>query len=172
MKTVEEICNNREEAFLEHYYKKYDRPGFPPAWMIIQCVSFGTLRQILSNFRLIGDKKKVCKIFKKPPFIIESWLECLRYTRNICAHHGRLWNRWFVFSPKRDRNINIACLAHTFCEQAYIILSLLQDIDIKKCKQWNTDLYQLFEKYPQVPFRKMGFNQSWKQDPFWKRLLD
>lgn len=42
----------------------------------------------------------VSNIFGYHPRVIESTLEPLRYTRNLCAHHSRIWNRWFLYAPK------------------------------------------------------------------------
>ena len=39
-------------------------------------------------------KKKVSEHYKLPhPYILESWMYSIGDVRNICAHHGRLWNR-------------------------------------------------------------------------------
>ncbi len=168
MKVVDKICKKKEEIFLKHYFKKYTHPKYPPSWMMMECLPFGTLGQLLKNIRSISDKKEICRIFDRPPIIIESWLDSLRYTRNLCAHHSRLWNRWFVVAPKHANNDVIPCPKRSFCEQAHIITRLLKTIDETKCIEWKIKLCNLFERFNQIPIMQMGFKNDWRQDPFWE----
>jgi abortive infection bacteriophage resistance protein len=168
IKIVDVICKKKEEAFLKHYFKKYNHPKYPPSWMIMECLPFGTLGQLLKNIRSISDKKEICRIFEKQPVIIESWLDSLRYSRNICAHHSRLWNRWFVVAPKHAHDDIIPCPKRSFCEQAHIIVRLLKAIGKTKSLDWKSKLCNLFEKYSQIPIEQMGFNKDWRQDSFWE----
>lgn len=93
MRNIQKIIKDKHEVFLEHYYNTYDAPEHPHIWMIMETLSFGGCSKLFSNLKHVGDKKKIAKIFNQAPTIIDSWLETLVYTRNLCAHHSRLWNR-------------------------------------------------------------------------------
>ncbi len=162
--------NHNHEAFLAQYYKNYTEPKLPPSWMIIQCLLFSTLIALLKNILAIKDRKAICKIFGQPPVVMDSWLNSLRYTRNICAHHARLWDRWFVIAPKYLYNEVSNYKIRSFYAQAYIIFKLLRAIDPIKALEWQVKLFNLFEKYLEVPIAQTGFHENWQQDPFWENV--
>ena len=100
---------------------------------------------------------------------IESSLEPLRYTRNLCAHHSRLWNRWFVYTPKHLHDLGtLVSKPNTFHIQAFLIDKLNEAIS--PGSKWKERLFHLFEKYSQyIPFELMGYQPDWKNDLFWKK---
>jgi abortive infection bacteriophage resistance protein len=84
--------NKRRDIFIEHYYQTYSSPDMPPSWMVFEAVSFGTISFAYKNLAH-PEFVSVCASFGLPHPILISWLHSLNYIRNICAHHGRLWNR-------------------------------------------------------------------------------
>jgi len=54
--------------------------------------SFGTISVAYANLAP-AEFSVVCKSFGLPHDVLKSWLHSLNYIRNICAPHGRLWNR-------------------------------------------------------------------------------
>ena len=38
-------------------------------------------------------RKQMGRAYEISQSQLVSWLHCLAYVRNVCAHHGRLWNR-------------------------------------------------------------------------------
>ncbi len=48
-------------------------------------------------------KGKVASTFLVNEGVLESWMLSLNSTRNICAHHGRLWNRILPIKPLMPR---------------------------------------------------------------------
>lgn len=167
MNEINDICDKKKEESIKHYYSKYDEPLYPPSWMIIECLSFGRCTSLFRNLSSSADKKLICEIFNYYPTVIESSLESLRYTRNLCAHHARLWNRWFVFSPKIFKAFgSFKTSSHTFHETLYVISKLHNKISPKSL--WKDRLHALFMKYdPDVPFHLMGFAKNWENDQFW-----
>lgn len=165
---IKEICGGRKEDFLKHYYAKYNDPMYPPSWMIIECLSFGKCTSLFRNLSKLEDKRIASNVFGYHPRVIESSLEPLRYTRNLCAHHSRLWNRWFVYAPKHLNAFgNLGSEPNTFHMQAFLIDKLNEAIS--PGSKWKERLFHLFEKYSQyVPFEFMGFKSEWKKDLFWK----
>jgi abortive infection bacteriophage resistance protein len=98
MNSIEEEVDRSEEEFIKHYDRKYDDPYFPPAWMTLEVLSFGTLSKLFSYLDGKADpSKRIAKAFGLPnPYILENWLHSLSVLRNCCAHHSRIWNRRFM----------------------------------------------------------------------------
>lgn len=168
IKEIKKICKDKKEDFLKHYYEKYHHPNYPPSWMMMECLSFGKCTSLFNNLKELKDKKMISKVFGYHATVMISVLEPLRYTRNICAHHSRLWNRWFVYSPKHFESLNnLYCPQNTFHMQAFVIDKLNEAISPGTL--WKKRLFNLFEKYSKyVPFHMMGFQNDWRNDYFWK----
>lgn len=92
-----EARRSRDE-FIRHYSEKYE--GFPklPLWMCTEVFSFGALSKMLKYVKE-PMCREVAKTYDIQPKVLESWVHSLSVLRNICAHHGRLWNRMFGVSP-------------------------------------------------------------------------
>ena len=82
------------ETFIKHYKESYGDPEYPPSWMSLEVSSMGLLSKIFKNL-----KKEKCKdiitdnLGLKDVDILTNWMHCFSVLRNICAHHGRIWNR-------------------------------------------------------------------------------
>ena len=167
LQQVNDVCRRQEDPQIKQYYHQYCHPEFPPSWIIIENLSFGACVTTFRNLKLLSDKKAICEIFGYHPTAIESWLDALRYTRNLCAHHSRLWNRWFVVAPKLSYLYGDQFhKERSFYAQAIIINRLLQVIS--PGSQWQAKLYALFNKNDLVPIYKMGFIENWHDDLFWE----
>lgn len=170
MKNINKIIKDRQEVFIEHYYNKYKSPTYPPIWMMTETLSFGSCSKLFSNLKQVSHKKKICKMFKRAPTLMDSWLETLVYVRNLCAHHARLWNRWLVTAPIIPKDVSnhleMTKSNRKFIAVAYIISELLKEVAPKSA--WKEKLMGLFEKYESYPGVAMGFKKDWRSDPFWK----
>lgn len=171
MRQLDQTLNSSHDIFIKHYQANYDTPKYPPIWMIIETLSFGTCSKLFNNLSLLTLRKKISRQFRQHPTILASWIQSLTYIRNICAHHARLWNRWLVNSPMLPKNES---MKHAFLTKkeyrfhliAYVILKLLEIVDPEL--NWKKSLYDLFNKYPSCPGIEMGFQEDWQNDPFWK----
>lgn len=84
------------ELFVVHYKKRYTTPFLPPVWVVVETLSLGALSRWFSNTADTKAKAAVAKGLGIPTVeILEGVLHVLTPVRNICAHHGRLWNRQF-----------------------------------------------------------------------------
>jgi abortive infection bacteriophage resistance protein len=155
-----------QETFIRHYYSHYDFPDYPPSWMIIECLSFGLISKLFHNLADRSVRKQIGDVFGQFSETMKSWMQCLTYVRNLCAHHARLWNRTFVIQPVNVPRHLEKKNQGSFYAQAYIISKLLDKI--APGNHWKARLYQLFEKYSAVSISKLGFLDDWKNDPFWK----
>jgi len=169
-KEIKSLCGDKNsEGSINHFYKKYNDPHFPPSWMVFEYLSFGKCTSLFRYLKYHQDKSEICKIFKFHPNIVESGMESLRYTRNICAHHARLWDKWFVYKPRYLKELaKVNCTPGTLKEQ--IALLMLFHMAVSPHSFWKDRLFQLFEKHmtANVPLKLMGFNSEWKQDALWK----
>lgn len=174
MEEIHKHINRSKENFIKDYLKTYDSPKYPPTWMIMECLSFGMVSKIYSNLKEVTCRKLIAEHFKQSHKTVKSWMRSLSLTRNICAHHGYLWNRKFENSakdPDAPRNAkkdeeDFPFDRNRFVMQAYIIIQLLDVISPNH--HWKTSLKKLFEKHEGNFFPdEMGFPTDWKSSPLW-----
>ena len=85
------------ETFIAHYRTHYQEPFLPPIWAVVETMSLGTLSRWFKSTRDTEIKREVARCLKMPTIeTLEQVLHALTPVRNICAHHGRLWNRRFT----------------------------------------------------------------------------
>ncbi|WP_165482826.1 Abi family protein [Legionella gresilensis] len=171
-KEIELLCGRgKTEGSIQHFYKKYHSPEFPPSWMLFEYLSFGKCTSLFRYLKDHQDKKGISAVFNQHPNIVESSIEALRYTRNICAHHLRLWDRWFVYKPRRIKELTDANCAPGTLKEQIILLNLFHKA-ISPKSLWNERLYQLFEKHmtPLVPIHLMGIDSNWRNDLIWNAI--
>lgn len=171
----EQLHNNRAETFIQHYCKKYDRPENPPSWMSVEVMYFNQLSQICMGLKQRADINGIALYFALPPKKFCSWLHCINYVRNICAHHARLWNR--------DLNIIPECLSFSrklewisnpdkakrskiyyfFCMLNYMLQT------VNPTSPFKARLKQLLKEYEsEVSLNAMGFPEDWENEKIWE----
>jgi len=85
------------EVPVEHYRRKYTAPFMPPLWTATELMTFGELSRWFAATKDPKIKSAVARDLGLPSReVLEGTLQLLAYIRNICAHHGRLWNRHTV----------------------------------------------------------------------------
>lgn len=105
---------NREESrssetFVEHVTAKYGGPL--PIWVATEIMSFGTLSRLFSGMPST-QKNRIAAAFgivdavpNGDGSLAGNWLNHLRYIRNTCAHHARLWNKNLTVQLAEPRGI-------------------------------------------------------------------
>lgn len=161
------------ETFIDHYKKKYNNPVEPPAWMSLEVSSFGLLSLMFRNLKLGKEKKAITKYYGlNDVSILESWMHSLSNIRNICAHHGRLWNRRLTAHIKLPNHHQ-----HTFIKnykilpyKVYSTLCCIQYIlnIISPGCTFKERLIQLMNNCPLAQEKEMGFPHGWQNEPLWK----
>lgn len=86
------------EDFISHFNDKYS-DEYPPAWIVAETLSLGTLCHMYKNLSDKTLKKKIAMKFNLQPKVFESWIMTIAGVRNICCHHSRLWNRGLKLKP-------------------------------------------------------------------------
>ncbi|MGG5171527.1 Abi family protein [Pseudarthrobacter sp. J1738] len=77
---------------LEHYRITYGTPELPPSWLMVETLTVGQLASTFRNLRLRADRTAIAGRIGLTARLLESWLQTYVRVRNVCAHHGRLWN--------------------------------------------------------------------------------
>ena len=172
LNSLDREVSRSKEDFIKEHFNNYDKPEFPPAWKTLELVSLGTLSKLYYNFADNKVKKNVAREFNLPQHIVlESWMRSLAALRNYCAHHARLWNRYFNATPQlsvrlrgnwiNNHQIDSNKLYAVLCCIAYWLDSLGRGSDFKK------QLNALLGTYPSVDTAAMGFPIDWNKEPLW-----
>ena len=144
-----------KETFVKHFKEKYSQEDLP-IWMVVETISFGTLSKLYTMLSP-QTEKLILNGIDLPSFVFKNWLHVFSYVRNISAHHSRLWNRQFVIKAKMPRHKKefkgmINDRFYTFAMMTTYILNTINDtFDFEK------ELNKLFEKYPNIDKKAMGF---------------
>jgi abortive infection bacteriophage resistance protein len=165
-----ELARSTEE-FIKHYKSKYTSPVRPPAWMSLEVISIGVLSKIYENLKNSLEKRAIAAHFGVDRVVLESWMHSLSHVRNICAHHGRLWNRTLKQIPKLPTNPQFQWLNSNNINQnrlfATLSISLYLLNIIAPGHSFKVGLKNLLLQFPSIPIRNMGFPNNWETDPLW-----
>lgn len=176
------------EQFIIHYRNKYtSAPLEPPIWMVVELLTFKEVSTLFSNLRQAKDTQRIEAHFGWKYPILKSWFRSLSDLRNLCAHHGRVWNREFGSRPEMPKRIptgwaNVPDAIPTGSKtnpyqtinprrrlyfQLVVIESLMRVVCLES--RWTERLADLLERNPQVSKTHMGFPVGWDQEDFWMR---
>lgn len=168
------IIKRRQESYARHYALNYSEPTLMPGWAMVEELTFGSLSRLYSGLAKHQDQKAISTVFSLHVPLMASWLHVLTVIRNICAHHGRLWNREFGVQPMlpKDKSIQWPVYLkrqakHTRVIVGFAIIHYLM-LQISPQSRWHKELEMLLEAYPFVPKEPMGLIKGWNEDPFWK----
>jgi abortive infection bacteriophage resistance protein len=171
----------KKENFIRHYIANYTKPELPPSWMMIEMLTFGDLSSLYSAIKHVGTRKQIAKNLGLQAEVLDSWLKTFRHVRNICAHHGRLWNRELGLSLKIPTSESVLWLKEPvklligsvrYEKRIYSVLIAIQTFlyRINPKSSWAKRLKELLEQN-NVSKVYMGIPEEWYKDPFWKNSL-
>lgn len=162
-------CN---ETFIDHYNKKYTDPSEPPAWMSLEVTSIGLLSLLFQNLKSCLEKKAVTHHFGLlSNDILENWIHNFCNVRNICAHHGRLWNRRISIHLNIPKNtalpfiINKNIIPYKLYATLSAMLYCMKIINPESTFQ--KQLISLLQVCPNGQLKEMGFPKDWEKEAFW-----
>lgn len=94
------------ETFIAHYRRQYGDPYLPPIWAVVETLTLGALSRWFKATKDTEAKHEVAKSLSMPTIeVLEQVLHALTPVRNVCAHHGRLWNRRFTLQLPRIKRL-------------------------------------------------------------------
>ncbi|QNE36936.1 Abi family protein [Leifsonia shinshuensis] len=163
------------EDFVQHYVEKYDSKL--PVWVATEVMEFGQLVRLFGLMR-DDDQSLVSKdIAQVSGAVFGRWMKVANYTRNLSAHHARLWNRRLTYkvgripdnaadlihlneAPESRQRIYAACVVLAFLVRA-----------IRPEARWAARLVELLDTFPNdlpvSPERNMGFPAGWRSLEVW-----
>ncbi len=168
---IGEEYERSDEAFVHTFRSKYTDP-LPPAWMIMEIASFGTLSILYKNLKPGREKRAIAHHFGLSDSVLETWLHSIVYLRNICAHHTRFWNRELSIRPqipvvpRKTWFYNTAFSNNRSYFMLCMIRYLLQTVN--PATRFPAKLKDLLRQYPEVDIRVMGFPENWEQEVLWQ----
>lgn len=159
-----------DEVFIDHLTQKYAE-ALPPIWAVSEVMSFGLLSRWYKSLRVNSVRKAIAARYQVYPDVLESWLQHFTVVRNNCAHHSRLWNRWFdrvaLMIPKRHAVLEGEFFApKNKLYNSLLVLAFLMRT-ITGDDSWKQSLLTLIDANLTVPLADMGFPENWRTMAIW-----
>lgn len=169
---LEKEFNRSDDAFAIHYRDKYDSPKLPPVWMAAEVMSFGLLSKFYSNLKTRADRKAIADPFALDEAVVTSFAHHISTVRNICAHHGRLWNKRFTVKmtvPKYPGKLPVAMrdADPRYLHNTLVMLDYLLAL-IAPGNEWKKRLVARLDSCPLADPASMGFPADWRASAAWK----
>lgn len=167
------------DDFVKHFKKKYPQSPMP-IWMAAELWDFGLLSKLIYGMKDIyvapiaqGYAIHTYKTFR-------SWLHVLNIVRNICAHHGRLWNRVLTVLPyPRGSEIPLLAELRTYqvpANRLFAVLCIIQYFmgQISPNSTWKQRVKEHLSQLPESPYISpvaLGLVDGWSDWHLWKTKL-
>jgi abortive infection bacteriophage resistance protein len=169
---LEKETRNSSDQFIAHYKNKY--LGFPtiPIWMLTEVMSLGALSRLYRGLRRNADKQAISTRFDIHQRRLGDWLHVLTYVRNVCAHHGRLWNRQLAIRAEKTKDLDWLPPKTPRRDRIFYVLLILRGLmrTTKNGGDWVNEVENLVR--PFVADRRhrlsMGFPENWTTHPLWR----
>lgn len=157
------------ETFVRHFRTRYTSEPHLPVWMATELLSFGSISRMYRHMPP-ASRSAISRHFGVPDPIFASWIHCLSYVRNVCAHHKRLWNREFAIRPRLPTRTIAWTRAIPDPGRVYCALAILRHLlhVVSPGCAWTPRLEALLAQHPTVSRRAMGFDPRWQHQPPWQ----
>lgn len=158
-----------KETFAMHFRNKYTSEQHLPVWMATELLSISTISMLYKALNPQMRTRIAASYGVHEQFLV-SWLHALRYVRNVCAHHKRLWNRQSGIKPRLpSRSI---AWPHQVPDNGrlYCVLVLLQHmlkVISPRCR-WSDRLFTLFDQHPTISLTTMAIPTDWRTKALWR----
>lgn len=171
-----ELQQTKETFIKQHYIKYHTETRRPPSWKTLEIASFGNCSRLYGNLKnSISSKNIISKVLGTVNHTyLKSWLMTIVQIRNICAHHGRLWNRNLPGRPKLlskppfawisdvpEVNEHYKLYVHLCCIK-YLLNVISPD------NSFTNKIQGLFLKYKNVDQNALGMKPDWQNEVLWK----
>lgn len=171
-----ELKQTREVFIKEHYLKYHTDTRRPPAWKTLEIASFGNISKLYGNLdpTVVKSKNAVAaELGTVNHTFLPSWLQSINQIRNICAHHGRLWNKNLPGKPKllpkppRPWIANVPSV--TEHHMLYVHLCCMKYLldRINPDNNFASKLSALLTRYPNIDPNALGMKPLWQHEPLW-----
>ena len=180
LKNIKGDLGRTKEIFIkEHYTKYHTDTRKPPCWKTLEVVSLGTLSKLYGNLINTCTSKDTiaAELGVVNHTYLHSWIQDIAQIRNICAHHGRVWNKNLPGRPKmlsKPPNAwinNVPPLKEH--HNLYIHLCCMKYLlnVIHPGNNFTYKLFVLLKKYPNIDLKALGMKEGWHREPLWSNKL-
>ena len=149
------------------------RRVLPPVWAVVEIMSLGKLSKWYENLRSQTLRQRIADTYGMDEKVLVSLLHHLTLIRNVCAHHSRLWNRYFTITPKLPLK-KPAGLTTVFNKSAsrrlynaLVMIAYPMNI-VSPGHHWKQRLPRLLDTHDHIPMPAMGFPAGWRGLDFWQ----
>jgi abortive infection bacteriophage resistance protein len=175
LERADQSIADSKEPVLTQFQQNFS--GDLPVVMAVELWDFGTVSRLLSLTHA-NDRFQIAKKYQILPDTLESWVKCLNYVRNACAHHSRLWNKPLVNQPKlpttweapRVQHIGADVLRQTrIYSAAAITMHFLSIINPQSTwKQKFVEHWGSFPISPKLSVANAGLFKGWESEALWQ----
>ena len=153
------VQRNKKVLFVKHHLRKYK--GSFPVWVAIELFTFG---MVWNCFKYLQTpiRKKIASDFGTGAVYLESWIECVSYLRNMCAHYMRLYRLNIQKTPKQSKLHGTFTASNRVYDILYVMRFLMPSND-----EWANyiipELSAIFTQYSDVVSPSdYGFPSDWE----------
>lgn len=173
LENTQSMVNESTEDFVIKFKKNYLNT-YLPSWMALELVTFTHLSKLYSNLIDSSAKTEIATFYGVNSPILENWLMILTYTRNICAHHSRFWNKRLSYKLSKFKKepiyewVDLTGVSKN-SSYAYICIVKYLSNRVNPSNSFKDKLVDLFDKYENIDRHKgMSFPENWLDQPLWK----
>jgi abortive infection bacteriophage resistance protein len=171
MAQLAEEVDRSHDTFIQHYRNAYGDPPLPPVWMVAEVISFGLLSKMISTLAARASRQGIARPLGLDERVFTSFMHHLGTVRNVCAHHGRLWNRrWTVTLTMPHQPAELASSVNKSADrQIYNTLVVMGHIMARIAPQsdWMRRVIDLLKVHPTGDLAAMGFPLDWETRSAW-----
>ena len=165
--------NRSHDASAKRYRKNSLNREEPPVWMAAESMSLGLLLNFIEGLKR-PDRTEIASPFGLSENVLLSMIRNIHLVRNICAHHGRLWNRNLdvrAMLPRKPESLRHAMKMTTRKDRLHntlVIMDYLVSVEFPEiAREWKCNLIRHLRSCPISNSREMGFPVEWKEWPSW-----
>lgn len=172
---LDQAASRSKEEFVRHFTSRYSGPL--PIWIAVELWDFGMLSTFLAGMAMSDQAAVAAKYGVQRPELLAGWMRGINHVRNICAHHGRLWNRSPADQPKPPKAGEISLLDHLASDpfaqtRLYGVAAPMQYLlrFINPTTSWPDRVRQHLDGFPSAPgaaVGQTGFPTGWETLPLW-----
>lgn len=170
-KKIDDIkISNRD--IVKYYQAKYETQDLP-SWILFQELSIWEISNIYNIFPQ-WVRQEIADVYGVYERDFKNWIQSLMTIRNICAHHGRLRNRRYIFKARANDTVlkskfqkqkNIAWypeVVPNYYNLMLIIMHLLKVIN--KNFDWIMDVDKLLKEHNNKYAKGMWLYPNWDKN--------
>lgn len=162
------IAQSRED-FVRHHRDSYG--GRLPIWVAVETLDWGALTYLFGfSPRPVQEAVASASGLTGPQF--STWMRSLNLQRNVCAHHGRLYNRVHTSVPRlpalgvhADLD-SITGWTRTFA-QLSLVQFLLDRLDLG-ARRLLPNALKTFPQVQRISVADVGALHHWQAHPLWR----